>query len=165
MAPASQAASYQIGTRARNKLTHPGNVSKPAPRRSSAEVQQERDKKAKAKAVHDTAKKKGIIRAAKFEKADMANEDITDTTPHPPSLQSHGHPITTKKVLPLTLSLSQSRGSIQIPMTQHQLLLSWSLGMNQKATIQRRALPPKNRRLWSKRRPQLPCEQLEQMKK
>ena len=83
MAPASQAASYQIGTRARNKLTHPGNVSKPAPRRSSAEVQQEREEKAKAKAVRDAAKKKGIIRAAEFEKADMANEDITDATPRP----------------------------------------------------------------------------------
>ncbi|KAM6503850.1 hypothetical protein JOM56_000793 [Amanita muscaria] len=75
----------QIETRARNKLAHPGNVLKSAvPRRTSDEVQDERDAKAKAKADREAAKRKSILRTAEFEQADIANEDIVDATPRPP---------------------------------------------------------------------------------
>ena len=78
-------------------MTHPENVSKPAPCRSSAEVQQEREEKAKAKVDCDTAKKKGIIWAAEFEKADMANEDIIDATSCPPFTPKPWPPCRNKK--------------------------------------------------------------------
>lgn len=74
-----------IGTRASNKLAHPGHVTKTgASRRTSAEVQQERDAKAKAKTDREEAKKLSIIRAAEFERAEMANEETVDATPRPP---------------------------------------------------------------------------------
>jgi hypothetical protein len=85
MAPKSQAVSRQIGTRATNKLAHPGNVVKPTvTRRTSAEVQQEREAKAKAKADHEDKETRSILRAAEFEHADMANEAMVDATPRPP---------------------------------------------------------------------------------
>jgi hypothetical protein len=85
MAPTSQAVPSQMETRPRNKTTHPGKVTKTsAPRRTSAEVQKEREAKAKAKADREEAKKRSIIRAAEFEHADMANEDMVDATPRPP---------------------------------------------------------------------------------
>ena len=75
----------QIETRATNKFTHPGNIFKPAvPRRTSAQVQEERDAKAQAKADREEAKRQSIVRAAQFEHADMANEDVVDMTPRPP---------------------------------------------------------------------------------
>jgi hypothetical protein len=75
---------YQIKTRAKNKETHPGLPDlTSAPRRTSAEVQQERSSKAKAKAAQEAAKQHNIQRAAEFEHADMANEDIIDATPRP----------------------------------------------------------------------------------
>ena len=75
---------HQIGTRASNKLAHPGQVAKTSTCRTSAEVQQERKAKAKAKADCDDAKQQSIIRAAEFERAEMANEDMVNTTPCPP---------------------------------------------------------------------------------
>jgi hypothetical protein len=73
----------QIETRPSNKLAHPGKISKPASCQSSAEVQQEHDAKAKAKADREEAERQSIARTAKFEQADIANENIVDTTPHP----------------------------------------------------------------------------------
>ena len=73
----------QIETRASNKSAHPGKTSKPAPRRTSAEVQQERDAKAKAKADREEAKQQSIARTTKFEQADIANENMVDATPRP----------------------------------------------------------------------------------
>jgi hypothetical protein len=86
MAPTSKAVPQrQIKTRASNKSVHPGNVCKPAvPRRTSAQVQQEREAKAKAKSVREEARQQSIIRTAEFEHADMANEDMVDATPRPP---------------------------------------------------------------------------------
>ena len=62
-----------------------------------AEVQQEHEEKAKAKVDCDTAKKKGIICAAEFKKAYMANEDITDATPRPPFTPKPWPPCHNKK--------------------------------------------------------------------
>ena len=73
----------QIETRPSNKLAHPGKISKPAPRRTSAEVRQERDAKAKAKADREEAERQSIARTAEFEQADIANEKIVDATPRP----------------------------------------------------------------------------------
>jgi hypothetical protein len=75
----------QMETRASNKFAHPGNIIKAAvPRRTSAQVQEERDAKAQADEDREEAKRQSVIRAAKFERADMANEDIVDMTPRPP---------------------------------------------------------------------------------
>jgi hypothetical protein len=70
-------------TRPRNKTTHPGLADKTMHRRTTAEVQQERAPKAQAKAAREEAKQRGIERAAAFEHADKANEDMVDTTPRP----------------------------------------------------------------------------------
>ncbi|KAF8802625.1 hypothetical protein BYT27DRAFT_7260921 [Phlegmacium glaucopus] len=70
-------------TRTRNRTTHPGLADKTTNRRSTAEVQQERAAKACAKAAHKEAKQQSIDRAAAFEHAEMANEDMVDTTPRP----------------------------------------------------------------------------------
>jgi hypothetical protein len=86
-----------MGTRASNKSTHPGNVSKPATRRTSAEVQQEREAKAKAKADREASKKRGIVRTAEFEHADLANEDTVDATPRPPFTPKSYQPSRDKK--------------------------------------------------------------------
>lgn len=72
-----------IETRSSNRLTHPGLAIKTTQRRTSAEVQQEREAKAKAKAAQQEAKQQSIKRAANFEHAEMANEDIVDATPRP----------------------------------------------------------------------------------
>jgi len=73
-----------MGTRASNKSAHPGNIVKPsAPRRTSAEVQQEREAKAKAKADLAAEKQESIFRTAEFEYADMAKEAMADATPRP----------------------------------------------------------------------------------
>jgi len=60
-------------------LAHPGKFSKPASHQSSAEVQQEHD----AKADREEAEQQSIACTAKFEQADIANENIVDATPHP----------------------------------------------------------------------------------
>ena len=74
-----------IGTRASNKLAHPGEAIKSSvPHRSSAEVRQAREAKAKAKANREEAKKQAITRAAEFEHTDMANEDMANATPRLP---------------------------------------------------------------------------------
>jgi hypothetical protein len=86
MAPKPQvlSPSRKIGTRASNKTAHPGQIAKPsATRRTSAEVQQERDAKAQDKADLEEARKKGIVRTAEFERAEMANADMVDATPRP----------------------------------------------------------------------------------
>ena len=54
-----------------------------APRRTSAEVQQEREAKAQARIAKEEAKQCNIERAAAFEHADMANENDADITPRP----------------------------------------------------------------------------------
>lgn len=72
-----------IETRSRNKLVHPGVPDKAAKRRTSADVQQEREAKAQAKAAQEKTKRHNINRAAEFEHADMNNEDVADATPRP----------------------------------------------------------------------------------
>jgi hypothetical protein len=76
-----------IKTRAKNKTTHPGEVVtkslQAAPRRTKAEVQQEKDAKAQAKKALAEARQQSINRAAEFERADIANEDMVDATPRP----------------------------------------------------------------------------------
>ena len=98
MTSTSQAVPRQIGTRASNKLAHPGNVIKPSvPRRTSTEVQQEREAKAKAKADREAAKQQSIVRTAEFELADMVNEDTVDATPRPPFTSKPWPPTRNKK--------------------------------------------------------------------
>ena len=70
-------------TRTRNKTAHPGLVTKTAHRRTTAEVQQERTAKAQAKAAREETKNQSIERAAAFEHAEKANEDMVDATPRP----------------------------------------------------------------------------------
>jgi hypothetical protein len=75
----------RIETRAKNKTTHPGKVvkSSQAPRRTKAEVQEDKAAKAQAKAAREEAKQQSINRAAEFETVDIANEDTLDATPRP----------------------------------------------------------------------------------
>ena len=76
----------QMETRAKNKTTHPGKVDKSPPpprRRTKAEVQQEKEAKAQAKAALAEARQQKIERAAEFERADLANEDMVAVTPRP----------------------------------------------------------------------------------
>jgi hypothetical protein len=70
-------------TRARNKIAHPRNAVKTSKRRTTAEVQAERAAKAQAKAAQEKARQQSINRAAEFEHADMADEDLVDATPRP----------------------------------------------------------------------------------
>ena len=56
---------------------------KTSKRRTSAEVQQERDANAKAKASRENAKKKSIVRTAQFEHSDRLDEDASNATPRP----------------------------------------------------------------------------------
>jgi hypothetical protein len=84
MSSTSRTVPRHVETRAKNKSTHPGDVSKPNARRTSAEVQQERAAKAKAKLDREEAKRQSITRTAEFERGDMANEDSVDATPRPP---------------------------------------------------------------------------------
>ena len=81
--PKTSAPQRRIETRASNKTAHPGNVVKTRQKRSKAEVQEERTTKAKAKADREEARRQGIHRAAEFERADVANEDLVDATPRP----------------------------------------------------------------------------------
>lgn len=74
-----------IRTRLKNKNAHPGAIVQAPPRRSSAEVQQERAAKIRAKAAQEAERQQNIQRAAAFEHADMINEDIVDATPCPAS--------------------------------------------------------------------------------
>ena len=73
----------QIETRAKNKTTHPGKVVKPSHRQTKVEVQQEKDAKAKAKAVLAEARQQSINRTAEFERANIANEDMVNANPRP----------------------------------------------------------------------------------
>jgi hypothetical protein len=99
----SQPIPRQIGTRASNKLAHPGQITKSSvPRRTSTEVQQEREAKAKAKADREEAKQKSIKRTADFERADLANEDLVDATPRPPFTPKPWPPPRNKKKSKLT---------------------------------------------------------------
>jgi hypothetical protein len=72
-----------IRTRPKNKNTHPGVIVQAPPHRSSAEIQQERAAKARAKAAQEAEKQQNIQRTAAFELTDMINEDVADATPHP----------------------------------------------------------------------------------
>ena len=54
------------------------------PHQTIAEVHQEHVVKAQAKAAKEEAKQQSINHVAEFKHADMANEDIVDTMPHPP---------------------------------------------------------------------------------
>ncbi|KAH9026130.1 hypothetical protein EDB85DRAFT_1893546 [Lactarius pseudohatsudake] len=59
-----------------------GNIVKHK-RRTTAQVQEGKMAKAKAKEAHKVAKQQGINRAAQFEHACLANEDLVDATPRP----------------------------------------------------------------------------------
>ncbi|KAH9014123.1 hypothetical protein EDB84DRAFT_1443962 [Lactarius hengduanensis] len=72
----------RMSTRASNKTAHPGNIVKHK-RRTMAQVQEEKMAKAKAKEACKVAKQQGINRAAQFEHACLANEDLVDATPRP----------------------------------------------------------------------------------
>ena len=89
-------------------MAHPGNVIKPSvPCRTSSEVQQEREARAKAKVDCEAAKQQGILRAAEFEHTDMANEDTVNVTPHPPFTPNPWPPPCNKKkskLVPVTES-------------------------------------------------------------
>lgn len=74
----------RIGTRSSNQLAHPGNIVKGTPRRTTAEVQQERAEKARAKAAQDEAKQQKVDQAAEFEYLDRVNEGVAGATPLPP---------------------------------------------------------------------------------
>lgn len=92
----------QMETRAKNKQVHPGAALAPTPRRSSAEVQQERVAKAQAKAAQEAQKRENIQRAAEFEHADMANEDVVDATPRPSFTPKPWPPPRNRKLANLT---------------------------------------------------------------
>ena len=80
----SKSSPRQIVTRATNKFAHPGKIVKPsAPHQTPAEVNQDREAKAQAKADCEAAKKKSITRAVQFEQSYMADEDMADATPCP----------------------------------------------------------------------------------
>ncbi|KAH9027217.1 hypothetical protein EDB85DRAFT_1893035 [Lactarius pseudohatsudake] len=70
----------RMSTRASNKMAHPGNIVKHKCR-TTAQVQEEKMAKAKAKEARKVAKQQGINRAAQFEHACLANEDLVDATP------------------------------------------------------------------------------------
>jgi hypothetical protein len=72
-----------VQTRSSNKTAHPGNVDKSTLRRSTAEVNEERKARARAKAAREEARQQSINRAAEFERADMADEILVDATPRP----------------------------------------------------------------------------------
>ena len=73
-----------LGTRASNKLVHPGKPIAPKPHRTKGEVKAKHAAKAQAKVDYKEVKKQSIIHAAEFKHADRANEDLVDSTPHPP---------------------------------------------------------------------------------
>jgi hypothetical protein len=114
MACTSQPVPRQIETRVSNKSTHPGNIFKPnVPHRTSAEVQQEHEAKAKAKADREEAKRQSIVHTAEFEHANLANEDMIDATPRPlftpkPWPPPHNHK--NAKLVPITESSDVKMG-------------------------------------------------------
>jgi hypothetical protein len=75
----------RIETRASNKMAHPGDVVKNLnkKRRNADEVREEHEAKAQVKAAREEARLQSINRAAEFERADIANEDLVDATPRP----------------------------------------------------------------------------------
>jgi hypothetical protein len=81
--PSAPVPQHRIATRSSNKSAHPGLVVKGKQRRTTAEVQQEREAKAQAKAAQEKTKRQNINRTAEFEHAEMANADIVDATPRP----------------------------------------------------------------------------------
>lgn len=90
-------------TRVGNKTAHPGKIGKPT-RRTKAEIEQERVRKAQATAARTEAKQQCINRTAAFEHADMANEDIVDATPRPPFARKR--PASTRNSTPTDLAMS-----------------------------------------------------------
>lgn len=108
MAPSSQAVP-RLETRAANKSTHPGNITKTGvPRRTPAEAKKLRETKAAAKAQRQAAKTKSIVRTAEFEHADMANEDLVDATPRPPCTPKPWPPLRNKKKAKLVPTVAES---------------------------------------------------------
>ena len=91
-------------TRVGNKAAHPGNIIKPTARRTKAEIEQERVRKAQATAARTEAKQQRINRTAAFEHADMANEDIVDATPRLPFAPKR--PASTCNSTPTDLAMS-----------------------------------------------------------
>lgn len=75
---------HRMETRAGNKQAHPGITDKGKTRRTTAEVQQEREAKAQAKEAKKAERQRFIKRTAEFEHDEMANEDVVDATPRPP---------------------------------------------------------------------------------
>lgn len=82
--PVQGAPQYHVATRSKNKSTHPGLAVRAMPRRTTAEVQQDRATKAQAKAAREEEKRQSINRTAAFEHEAIANEDVVDATPRPP---------------------------------------------------------------------------------
>ncbi|KAH9038774.1 hypothetical protein EDB85DRAFT_2141661 [Lactarius pseudohatsudake] len=77
----------RMSTRAGNKLAHPGNIVKAAPRRTTADVQRDKTAKAQAKKARQEERQQNINNLAEFEHADMVNEGV-DATPRPLALST-----------------------------------------------------------------------------
>ena len=136
--PKSTVAPSQVKTRAKNKTTHPGVPDQALPRRTSAEVENEREVKAQAAAARQEKKRQSIRLAAEFEDAAMANEDIVDATPRPQFTPKPRPPARNRKNTALDPVAEVSDGS-----DNYNLLAFQPLGVRQ-----------------SHRRVDLPCEQL-----
>lgn len=76
-------AAPRINTRSKNVAVHPGLVLQAPPRRTSAQVKADKAAKKEAKETANLAAQAKINRAAAFENAAMANEDLLDATPRP----------------------------------------------------------------------------------
>jgi hypothetical protein len=79
-------------TRASNASKHPGLASKPAPRRTSAEVKAAAKAKEAAKVAKKHAQEARVKRVAEFESNARNNEDLIDATPRPNFTPRGSHP-------------------------------------------------------------------------
>lgn len=95
-------------------MTHPGKVDKPAERRTKAEVKQEKKAKAQAKEALAEARQQSINRAAEFEHADIANEDMVDATPRPTFIPKPRPLSLKRKNSPLTSLADTSDGETDV---------------------------------------------------
>ena len=90
-----------LATRSKNKTVHPGTVDKAQQRRTKEEVKEEKEAKARAKKALAEARQQSINRAAEFEHAAIANEDMVDATPRPTFIPKP-RPLLKRKNSPLT---------------------------------------------------------------
>jgi hypothetical protein len=79
-------------TRASNASKHPGLATKPAPRRTSAQVKAAAMAKEATKVAKKQAKEARIKRVAEFESNARDNEDVIDATPRPNFAPRGRHP-------------------------------------------------------------------------